>query len=157
MDFQTAVRSCLTQYATFEGRAGRAEFWWFALFVFLGRLILGLVDSFIFATGIGMMPMAFSGHTPGLGGGMMGGWGMGFWGMGAWAMMASGPLAALFGLAVLLPSIAVGVRRLHDVGRSGWWLLIWLVPVVGWLVLLFWFVQPSQATAAPKPDAGANQ
>jgi uncharacterized membrane protein YhaH (DUF805 family) len=51
-----------------------------------------------------------------------------------------GPLYAVFTLATLLPAIAVGVRRLHDVDRSGWWLLIVLVPLIGWLVLLFWFV-----------------
>lgn len=46
-------------------------------------------------------------------------------------------------LALLLPSLAVSVRRLHDIGRSGWWLLIGLVPIIGWLVLIYWHVQPS--------------
>ncbi len=52
-------------------------------------------------------------------------------------------LGALAVLALLLPGLAAGARRLHDVGRSAWWLLIWLVPVIGPLVLLYWFVQPS--------------
>jgi uncharacterized membrane protein YhaH (DUF805 family) len=56
-----------------------------------------------------------------------------------------GPLGGLYTLAVLIPTIAVGVRRLHDTGRSGWWLLIALIPFLGWLVLLFFFVQDSQA------------
>jgi len=47
----------------------------------------------------------------------------------------------IFSLAILLPSIAVGVRRLHDLGRSGWWLLIILIPLIGILILLFFFVQ----------------
>ena len=47
-----------------------------------------------------------------------------------------GLLGGLFSLAVLLPSIAVTARRLHDTDRSGWWILIWLVPIVGWIVLL---------------------
>ncbi len=51
-------------------------------------------------------------------------------------------------LALLLPALAVGVRRLHDVGRSGWWLLIGIIPLVGSLVLLYWMVQPG--------DAGSN-
>lgn len=42
----------------------------------------------------------------------------------------------LLALALFLPSLAVGVRRLHDVDRSGWWTLLALVPVVGWIVLL---------------------
>ncbi len=52
-------------------------------------------------------------------------------------------LAYLYSLAVLLPSIAVGVRRLHDTGRSGWWLLIGLVPLIGAIVLIIFFVQDS--------------
>jgi uncharacterized membrane protein YhaH (DUF805 family) len=47
-------------------------------------------------------------------------------------------------LVFLLPMLAVGVRRLHDIGKSGWWLLIGLIPVVGGLVLLYFAVQPSQ-------------
>jgi uncharacterized membrane protein YhaH (DUF805 family) len=50
-------------------------------------------------------------------------------------------LGALFSLAVLLPTIAVGVRRLHDIDRTGWWYLLILIPVLGALVLLFFFVQ----------------
>lgn len=47
----------------------------------------------------------------------------------------------IYSLAVLLPSLAVGVRRLHDLGRTGWWMLISLIPLIGLLVLLFFFVQ----------------
>ena len=46
----------------------------------------------------------------------------------------------IFSLAVLLPSIAVGVRRLHDLDRSGWWLLLSLIPLIGAIVLIVWFV-----------------
>jgi uncharacterized membrane protein YhaH (DUF805 family) len=49
-------------------------------------------------------------------------------------------LSGLYWLAILVPSLAVGVRRLHDTGRSGWWLLISLVPVVGGLVLFVFTV-----------------
>ncbi len=52
----------------------------------------------------------------------------------------SGVLQTIYSLAVLIPSLAVGVRRLHDTGRSGWWLLIGLVPCVGFIVLLVFFV-----------------
>lgn len=47
-------------------------------------------------------------------------------------------------LAFLLPLLAVGARRLHDTGRSAWWLLISAIPVIGGLVLLFFMVQPSK-------------
>ena len=45
----------------------------------------------------------------------------------------------IFSLAVLLPSIAVGVRRLHDLDRSGWWLLLGFIPLIGAIVLIVWF------------------
>ena len=51
-------------------------------------------------------------------------------------------------VALLLPNLAVGVRRLHDIGKSGWFLLIGFIPVLGPLLLLWWYVQPS--------DVGAN-
>lgn len=57
---------------------------------------------------------------------------------------SGGLLGGIYALAVLLPSLGVGVRRLHDTGRSGWWLLIVLVPFIGWLALLFFAVQDSQ-------------
>ena len=57
-------------------------------------------------------------------------------------------LAGLVTLAMLLPGVGVGGRRLHDIGRSAWWLLIGLIPLIGALVLIYWFVQPS---------AGSNQ
>ncbi len=52
--------------------------------------------------------------------------------------MISDTLSGLFSLAVLLPSLAVGVRRLHDIDKSGWFLLVWLIPVVGWIMQIYW-------------------
>ena len=46
-------------------------------------------------------------------------------------------------LIVLLPSLAVGVRRLHDIVKSGWWLLLWFAVIVGWVILLVWSVRKS--------------
>ncbi|MFT7560687.1 MAG: uncharacterized membrane protein YhaH (DUF805 family) [Flavobacteriales bacterium] len=54
-----------------------------------------------------------------------------------------GILGLVYALAVLLPSIAVGIRRLHDTGRSGWWLLIALIPLIGAIVLIVFLVQDS--------------
>ena len=54
-----------------------------------------------------------------------------------------GLLSAIFSLAILIPSISVSVRRLHDIDRAGWWVLISLVPLVGWIVLLVFHVQDS--------------
>lgn len=59
------------------------------------------------------------------------------------ATMSVGLLSGLYGLAVLLPGIAVTARRLHDTSRSGWWMLISLVPILGGLVLLVFLVLDS--------------
>ena len=56
----------------------------------------------------------------------------------------SGILTGLYCLALLIPSIAVSVRRLHDIGRTGWWVLICLVPIVGSIVLLIFMLLDSQ-------------
>lgn len=55
-----------------------------------------------------------------------------------------GVLGALYSLAVFIPSLAVGVRRLHDTGRSGWWLLIAFVPLVGIIVLIVFLASNSE-------------
>lgn len=116
MDFTTAVRTCFSKYATFSGRARRAEYWWFVLFTFVMNAALNVIDGFIFGFGSGMM------H-------------------GGQAQL----LSPIFSLAVLLPSLAAGARRLHDTGRSGWWLLIWLIPLIGWIILIWWLATPGDA------------
>ena len=102
------------KYATFSGRAQRAEYWYFALFYILIFIGLSMID---------LITGSFS------------------------AKAGMGLLGGLLTLALLIPSIAVGVRRLHDTGRSGWWLLIALIPLVGAIVLLVFTVQDSEAGA----------
>ncbi|MEI7429155.1 MAG: DUF805 domain-containing protein [Betaproteobacteria bacterium] len=58
--------------------------------------------------------------------------------------IVSQTLSALFSLGVMLPSLAAGARRLHDTDRSGWLLLLGLIPVVGWIILIVWLVQDSK-------------
>jgi uncharacterized membrane protein YhaH (DUF805 family) len=52
-------------------------------------------------------------------------------------------IGLLANLALLLPSLAVGARRLHDMGKSGWFQLVWLIPFIGWAIMIYWLVQPS--------------
>ena len=99
MKFVDAIKTCLSKYATFEGRAGRPEFWWFMLFCMLA---ISLAEGFV---------------------------GEGF--------------SGLVTLAVLVPTFAVSARRLHDIGRTGWWQLL-LLSGIGFLVLLYWWVQPGE-------------
>lgn len=56
---------------------------------------------------------------------------------------SSGFVTGIVALAIILPSLAVGVRRLHDTSRSGWWLLIGLIPIIGTIVLIVFYVQDS--------------
>jgi uncharacterized membrane protein YhaH (DUF805 family) len=80
--------------------------------------------------------------------------------LGLYASGGYGLLSGLFAVALLIPSLAVGARRLHDTGRTGWWLLIGFIPLIGAIVLIVFFVQDSQPGANahgpnPKGDAAA--
>lgn len=97
MDFVQAVKTCLSKYADFKGRAGRPEFWWFVLLQVAVSFVLGMVSQ---------------------------------------------SLQGLAALGLLLPAIAVGTRRLHDIGKSGWLQLVGLIPLIGWILLIYWFIQP---------------
>jgi uncharacterized membrane protein YhaH (DUF805 family) len=127
MSFPEAIRACLYKYVTFTGRARRAEYWWFVLFVALVSLVASAIDS---AADITVFQV-------------------------------------IVGLALLLPNLAVAVRRLHDTDRTGWWLLIGLVPVVGGIVLLVFMLLDtdphtnrfgsSPKAVGPAPSAGPVQ
>ena len=58
-------------------------------------------------------------------------------------------LATIFSLGLLIPTIAVAARRLHDINRSGWWQLLALIPIIGWIIVLIWYMTDS--------DSGSNQ
>ena len=61
----------------------------------------------------------------------------------------SSPVSWIFSIATLLPSLAVGSRRLHDMNKSGWFQLIWIIPILGWIYLIYLLAQPG--------DVGHNQ
>ena len=116
----------IRQYAVFNGRARRREYWMFSLFYLLFAFVLGMVDALL----------ATFNETLGL-----------------------GLLSGLLVLALLLPSIGVTIRRLHDTGRPGWWLLISLVPLIGPLILLVFMVldsQPGSNRYGPNPKDGGG-
>jgi len=68
------------------------------------------------------------------------------------AVLGLGVISGLFGLAVLLPDIAVSVRRLHDLDRTGWWVLLGLIPIVGGIILIIWYC--SKGTPGPNRFGG---
>jgi uncharacterized membrane protein YhaH (DUF805 family) len=98
------------RYAQFEGRAGRAEYWWFVLANILISIVLNVLAQ---ATDLFSL------------------------------------LSFVVTLALLVPGLAVAIRRLHDTSRSGWWLLISLVPLVGVIILIVFL--------ASQPTPGANE
>jgi uncharacterized membrane protein YhaH (DUF805 family) len=71
-------------------------------------------------------------------------------------------LSSLASLALLVPALAVGARRLHDIGKSGWFQLLGLIPLIGWVILIYWAAQPGQPEsnqfgAPPAAPAGTPQ
>jgi len=105
MDFMQSVQTVLKNYAKFEGRSGRAEYWWW----FLAFLI-----AYAAATIVGK------------------------------AMGMGDLLASLLALGVLLPNVAVSVRRWHDIGKSGWWTLLLVIPFVNLIVMLIFLTKVSE-------------
>jgi len=91
MSFIDAIKSCLiNNYAGFEGRASRSEYWWFILATYIVALPLGFVDAILFG----------------------------------WEYDDPMWISNIYNLALLLPTLAVGVRRIHDHGKSGWFILV---------------------------------
>lgn len=104
MSFTEAIQSCFSNYANFNGRARRSEYWYFILFSFIVNVILVL---------LGRASNVFS------------------------------YLGSIVTLAMFIPNLAVSIRRLHDIGRSGWYYLISFIPLVGTIIMIVWFCQDS--------------
>jgi len=119
MNFMQSVSTCFGKYATFSGRAQRSEYWWFGLFVFGVTVILVQVNTAIFGPTVVQNPLMD----------------------GTMSSYNAGILGMIFSLATFLPSLAVAVRRLHDRDKSGWWLLLSFIPLVGFIILLIWFIK----------------
>lgn len=103
----------LKNYAGFSGRARRKEYWMFVLFNVLFAIVAAILDNILGTT------FKFD--------------------MGYLQNLPYGYIYLVYILAVFIPGLAVGVRRLHDVGKSGWFYLIVLIPLIGaiWIIVLF--------------------
>lgn len=118
MTFTQAVKTGFSKYATFSGRAARPDFWWWVLFSMVANLASNMVDAYLIAPALGLPPFGED---------------------------SAQPLSLVVALALLLPGLAVSVRRLHDIDRSGWWILIAFIPIIGLIILIYWYVQPGTA------------
>lgn len=113
MTFVDAVKSVYRKYFTFSGRAARSEFWWYMLFMLLMNIALAIV---------------FGDNTTVTGPGYLE------------VYSRSDLVGDLWNLFNLIPTLAVASRRLHDTDRSGWWQLLYMVPLIGAIVLIVWWV-----------------
>ena len=120
----------LKRYAQFNGRSRRKEYWMFVLFLIIANIVLSILDAVL---GLGGSATSTTNIAPGA--------------TGAAGNLRGGLLSGIFSLAVLVPNLAVAVRRLHDTDRSGWWILLPVVPVILALVALF------AGAAAASPSA----
>ena len=118
MGFMDALTTVFrTKYATFSGRASRSEYWW----AYLGYFVIATVLQ-IFAL-VGGIILIDAGQL---------------------AILPT--LIALVGIfALIIPTIAVSVRRMHDTGKSGWMLLILIIPCIGFILWIVWMVEDGQA------------
>ena len=129
------------RYFDFSGRSRRKEFWMFTLFVFIiEAIIFSIIFSQVPFTEDAIAAMEANGPSS-----------LFFWGF---------ALLGIFGLATIIPSIAVQVRRFHDQDKSGWMVLLNFVPAIGGLiVIVFMFIEgtkgPNRYGPDPKDPAGA--
>ena len=129
MDFTSAIKSGFSNYFNSSGRASRSEYWYWFLFNVIVGFALGIIEG---ALGLYMIdPVLLDPEMPEYG--EIGGLGL---------------LSPIANLALFIPSLAMGWRRLHDIDKSGAWWFIWLT-CVGAIVLLVW--------AATKGTAGPNR
>ena len=109
MNFGKAIATCMGKYGTFSGRASRSEYWWFYLFTILMSWGATIVDGAVASSGD---PAVASSGDP--------------------------MVEIIVTLVFFVPIIAAGCRRLHDMGKSGWWQLLWFIPIIGWILLIVW-------------------
>ncbi|WP_022882253.1 DUF805 domain-containing protein [Gryllotalpicola ginsengisoli] len=120
--FLGAYKRFWKKYAVFTGRAGRAEFWW----AYLGNVIVGIVLGIISAL-LGLPGSAVDST--------------GTWHSGP-GFLIGAILIWIFGLAAIVPNLAIYWRRMHDTGKSGWFILLSLIPFVGGIIALVLAILP---------------
>ncbi len=137
MDFVQSIKTVLKKYAEFEGVASRPEYWWWALATFLLGVplqILQIAESVVTASGDSSTIEVLS-----------------------IAILIVGGIQLIVGLGLLVPSLAVAVRRLRDAGFHWAFLFLSLIPFLGSIALIVLLAMPSkasevQAFAAPQPQ-----
>ncbi|WP_448221348.1 DUF805 domain-containing protein [Gordonia iterans] len=159
--FIDAIKRGFSKYATFSGRASRAEFWWWVLGIYLINIVLGII---VMVSVIGTIASTTTTTTDSSGNTTLTTTD-GSAGISGFAIVII-ILFVIWALATIIPSIAVTVRRLHDAGYTGWLYLLNLIPFGGLVVLVLCASQtspnaeqygPPYTQGAPRPGYGAPQ
>ncbi len=124
MGFGQAIAHCFKNYATFSGRAGRSEYWFFFLF---NMIVVAIPSGLGAALIVSGTTISADGTTSEMSG------------VGVFGLILI-LFAVLVSLALVIPNLAVGCRRLHDRGTSGWLQLLQLVPCGSIVLLIFWLL-----------------
>lgn len=123
-------KTCLQNYLNFKGRARRREYWMF--------LLVNAIVYMLFSVAISLLSKNLGTMTEDL-------LGDGMDMMTAYIYLGVSAIALLYSLAMAIPGLAVCFRRLHDIGKSGAWILIGLVPIAGFIILIVFLATDSQA------------
>ncbi len=118
----------LKNYINFSGRASRSEFWWAFLAECIVSMILYFLINVLSILGLILYHPLGSEY--------------GFVTLLRIAVVNL-PVIIIF-LALLMPVLGVTIRRLHDIGKSGWYWLMGCIPVIGWIIMAYWLMQPSE-------------
>ncbi|MDO4617594.1 MAG: DUF805 domain-containing protein [Lachnospiraceae bacterium] len=106
MTFKESIIRVFSKYATFSGRAGRNEYWYFFFFNLCVNLVFTVLERYF--------------------------------------IPSIEYLASIYSIAVFIPILAVSVRRLHDIGKSGWYFLLNFIPIIGQVYLIIKMFQPGE-------------
>jgi len=116
VSFIESIKSGFAHYFDFKGRALRSQYWWWTLFVVIVILVINIIQNLAglgAAESSGVVSLNFG---------------------------TTGWLVNIVALLLFLPGLSVAIRRLHDTNRRGWWILLGLIPIIGFIILLIWYV-----------------
>ena len=127
MEFISSVKDAFIKYRTLNGKADRPQFWWFQLFLWFGFIVSVVLDNLFFSRDFFLSASNI------------------------------GFIGTLWVLFNFIPTVSIGVRRLHDTGRSGWRQLLFFAIIIGWILLIIWYCEETREDDPAKRPIGIPQ